>query len=275
MLFGRKHVDRYVVATAGAVLGGLALAGCVGSTEPATNVEATRATLNARGTASNGPAYSSFEYWPTGASELARNSQTRSWPAGASGPFSETVERLAAATSYSFRVCGRDQQSQTDFVCAQTRTFTTLPPVEDAAHGSYFHPGSTGLRIDATSGPSGEQPRGSVHYSSGGGPSSPFVSFDGFVTCLAVNGDRAAIGAVGREFRTGIPGGGTRDATVILTVVDGRVAALDTHGPHRLGTAQPGSTPPDCATASFTSQQEVVRDEGDFIVDDARAAARR
>ena len=59
-----------------------------------------------------------------------------------------------------------------------------------------------------------------------------------------------------------------------MTIVDGRLAANDTHGPHGLGTAQPGSTPPDCTTASFDPQQEVSRSEGDFIVDDARAARR-
>jgi hypothetical protein len=252
----------------------LALTGCVGSTEPVTSVEPKRATLNARGTANNGPATSFFEYWLTGSTDGVVRTRFRSWPAGASGAFSETVERLAAGSSYSFRVCGRDDQAEgEEYACAQTRTFTTRPPVEDAAHGAYFHPPSTGLRIDAASGPSGERPRGSVHYSSGSS-FGPFVSFDGFVTCLAVNGDRAAIGAVGREFRTGIPDSGERPATALVTIVDGRATASDTHGPHWLGTAQPGSTPPDCATASFASQQQVHPSEGGFIVDDAPAARR-
>lgn len=260
-------------AAAGAVLGGLVLTGCYGSTEPATNVESKRATLNARGTANNGPATSFFEYWPTGAQDLTRRTTSRTWPAGASGAFSETVERLAASTAYSFRVCGRDEQAEGEAVCAQTRTLTTRPPVEDALHGSYFHPPTTGLRVDVASGPSGDGPHGSVRYTSGSA-FGPYVEFEGFVTCLAVDGDRAAIGAVGREFRTGIPNGGERPATAIVTVVDGRVAANDTHGPHGLGTAQPGSTPPDCTTASFASQQQVPRQEGDFIVDDAPAARR-
>lgn len=265
------------------MLGSVGLIGCVGTTEPATEVEATRATLNARGTADNGPATSTFEYWPTGAGDLARITRARKWPAGASGAFSEKIERLAADTAYSFRVCGSDDQSASERRCAQTRSFTTRAPVQDAAHGSYFHPGSTGLSIDATSGPGGEQPRGSVRYTSASGPSSAYVSFQGFVTCLKVEGERAAIGAVGREFRTGIPDSGTRDANVLLTVVDGTATALDTHGPHWLGTAQPGLTPPDCSTASFASQQEVPRcsycqypaREGDFTVDDATAARRR
>ena len=78
---------------------------------------------------------------------------------------------------------------------------------------------------------------------------------------------------VGDEFRTGIPDYGTRRATVLLTIVDGRVAATDTHSPHGLGAAQPGSTPPDCAAASFANQGEVLRSEGDFIVDDAAPTA--
>ena len=263
-----------------ALLVSLALAGCVGSTEPATDVQAKQATLNARGTANNGPATSFFEYWPTGAPDLARRTDGQRWPAGASGAFSETARRLAADQPYSFRACGRDEQAQGDPICAGTRTFTTRPATEDAVHGSYFHPGSTGLSVNATSGPSGEQPRGSVSYTatnSGG-----YVNFQGFATCLAVDGERAAIGAVGREFRTGIPDYGTRDANVLITIEDGGGTAPDTHGPHYLGTAQPGLTPPDCGAASFGQQREVVscsycaypRREGDFIVDDAPAARR-
>jgi hypothetical protein len=50
-----------------AVVAGLALTGCYGSTEPATEVTADTARLNARGTANNGPATSFFEIWPTNA----------------------------------------------------------------------------------------------------------------------------------------------------------------------------------------------------------------
>ena len=41
------------------------LAGCYGSTEPATEVAFDSAKLNGRGTADKGPAFSYFEYAPT------------------------------------------------------------------------------------------------------------------------------------------------------------------------------------------------------------------
>ena len=44
-------------------------------------------------------AASFFEYWLTGDSTRTRRTDTRYWPAGASGRFSEVVRNLAGALS--------------------------------------------------------------------------------------------------------------------------------------------------------------------------------
>ena len=73
-------------SAAAVAMAGLALVGCYGSTEPATEVERDSARLNARGTANNGPASSVFEYWPAGRQDAARQTRRLNWPGGASGP---------------------------------------------------------------------------------------------------------------------------------------------------------------------------------------------
>ena len=85
------------------MLGVLVLSGCYGSTEPATDIGPESATLRAHGTADNGPAHAGFQYWLTNADRI-RKGTTHAFPAGASGPFSDRVTRLAAGSSYSFRL---------------------------------------------------------------------------------------------------------------------------------------------------------------------------
>jgi hypothetical protein len=251
-----------------AVLGAMAVAGCYASTEPATDVGPETARLQAQGTADNGPASSFFEYWLTGTTGRVLTTTPLHWPAGASGPFSQRVSGLAASASYSFRVCGSDDaQPQTS--CAQTRTFTTAPAVEDSVTGHWIRPCCFTGQIDARSGPSGQNPRGSVRHTEGGafGPS---FDFTGFVTCLAVNGRRAAIGSVGRLITTP-PGGSSTPATSIVTVEDGQIAGEDTVRVVRTA----GSTPPDCATASFANQEPLdPRFGSELIVNDSVAGSR-
>ncbi len=52
-------------AVVAVVAAALALAGCYGSTEPATQIDFDQATLNAHGTANAGDAHVYFEYWQT------------------------------------------------------------------------------------------------------------------------------------------------------------------------------------------------------------------
>ena len=117
------------------------LAGCYGSTEPATNIGEDSATLRGQGTANNGPASSYFEY-STKREPLPGQARprtpTRSWPAGASGPISERVSDLLVASRYSFRLCGADRGATP--VCAQTRTLTTPTPTGDYVKGSFSGP---------------------------------------------------------------------------------------------------------------------------------------
>ena len=132
----------------------LLFAGCYGSTEPATNAGPESATLNARGSASNGPATSWFEYWVSGATNRDQTG-TRHWPAGARGPFSDSVDGLYASKTYLFRLCGSDDAGGSD-VCAQTRQFTTSAPVQDSAVGFWGRLSSFNGRVDAHSGPAGQ-----------------------------------------------------------------------------------------------------------------------
>jgi hypothetical protein len=172
----------------------LALVGCYGSTEPATDVAEDGATLHARGTANHGPATSYFEYWATGdpaSGYPTPATPTRSWPAGASGPISERVSDLLVASRYSFRLCGDDQGTAP--ACAQTRTFTTPAPAGDYVKGSTAlddAPRISGfaIRFNARSGAAGENPRGTVTIIEKSGSRAVYR-----VSCLKVADNRATV----------------------------------------------------------------------------------
>jgi hypothetical protein len=136
----------------------VAIAGCYGSTEPATNITFDGATLNARGTTNNGQAESWFEFWQTSSNPPHLQLGHQTWPAGVSGPFSHTQSGLVPNTNYSFRLCGNDVGG--DPVCAQTRTFTTADG--DTAAGAFAYSDGRSAGFDASSGPRGERPRGSI-----------------------------------------------------------------------------------------------------------------
>ena len=220
----------------------LAFGGCYASTEPPTDVGQSGAKLNAHGTANNGEAQSYFEYWPAGSPALSQTSGPLRWPAGASGPFSWTVGGLYPSTPYSFRVCGRDLGTA-EFICAQTRTFTTTAATQDEVWGGWFSGPSFHGTIRAKAGPSGQGARGYLSTS----------SFTGFVTCLDVDGNRAAVGAVGQG------------ASMLMTVVDGGPSGSDSA---RVATA-PAAITPNCATASFANQMPIGPNDGQLIVIDA------
>jgi hypothetical protein len=235
--------------------------GCYGSTEPATDVGTDSATLKAQGTANNGPATAYFEYWVTGASGSTQQTDPLHFPGGARGPFSTRVTGLAPDTSYSFRVCGSDDAGGSP-VCAQVRTFRTLP-IEDYVTG-YFDLGSTQGTIDAHSGPSGENPRGEVHYE---GTIDGWRTFDGEVTCVAVNGNRGAVGAVGEGTLLADPSS-PRPGTLLINVVDGKGVSQDSIA----GDFNEGSTPPDCGATLPFGQFPVSPPESELVVGDAPAS---
>jgi hypothetical protein len=193
----------------------VALAGCYGSTEPATKITFDGAQLNARGTANNGQAKSWFEFWATDSSDPHLQLGEQTWPAGASGPFSYTKTNLVPNTNYSFRLCGNDVGG--DPVCAQTRTFTAADG--DTASGT-FASQSSSASFAASSGPHGERVNGSQFSCVGGS----CMRFD--LTCLKVSGNRAILG----------------DDEFLYAITDGNPDTI---------AVPPRGTAPNCATATF------------------------
>jgi hypothetical protein len=218
------------------------LAGCYASTEPASEITQSSAKLNARGTANTGEAQSYFEYWPTSTPAKRGTSGPLRWPDGASGPFSVRAEGLYASTDYAFRVCGRDLDAA-DFVCAQTLTFTTKAATQDELWGGFFASPSFNGSARAKSGPAGENASGHLFAS----------DFNGFVTCLAVTGNRAAVGGVGAN------------SAMLMTVVDGGLTGTDTVQ----RAVAPAAVRPNCAAATFSNQVAIGSESGDFTVVDA------
>jgi hypothetical protein len=242
------------------------LAGCYGSTEPATDVGIDSATLHGYGTANNGRAESWFEYGPAGYEGPPLTAGAGVWPAGARGPVSAKVTGLAAGSPYSFKLCGRDLNedgSSGNTICAQTLSFTTKPPIEDSLKGRSYAGCCSQFTVDAASAPDGSNPRGFIRwYRQSSQQPPPAYIFNGFVTCLAVNGSRAAVGAVGKWTHGGeVVGNGT----FLVTIVDGR-AQEDTY----YEVATDGSTLPNCATADFSHQSPLIIREYSFIVNDAQ-----
>lgn len=240
----------------------LTLSACFGSTEPATDVKYYSATLNARGTANNGPATSYFEYWQDGFPRRVAYAGETTWPSGASGPFSATTRPIYARTTYHFRMCGHDSGGAT--VCAQTRSFTTPAPTRDAVKGMWFAFSEDFApfgKIDATAGAtSADPPSGSLEYKPEG--DSGRKRFIGFVTCLVVNGERAAVGAVG-HFTDGFAGT-TRPATALASIDEQEPEFSDRID---VSVSIDGSRP-DCAQAQPPDQFDSVN-SNDLTVYDA------
>ena len=238
-----------VRAGCAAVVASIALAGCYASTEPATDVSIRGATLNARGTANNGPASSYFEYGPTSLAGFERRTPFLRWPAGASGPFSDTTRFLGplyADTEYKFRVCGSDDDDlNAPAVCAQTRTFRTPPATDDAVLGGWrfgISPGFAAGEVDASAEPNGSNPRGTMRHQL----HEPNTIFAGRVTCVHVSGRTGVVGAVGRRTTDGTEPdpNGTPNASSVVTVVDGGPGGSD-----RVGVTLSSSTAPPACTA--------------------------
>lgn len=227
-----------------AVIAALGLAGCYGSTEPATDINTDSAVLHGQGTTNNGPAHVFFKVWPTDFPNRWTSLSGKNLPGGVSGPYKESttfndqVRVLAPDTSYSFQLCGTDGGAS-ESVCAQTRTFKTTHPTADVVSGWAFNgvPNSVDV-ISASSDPSGTSPGGTMTLG----------RFSGRVTCVQVQGHLAAVGAVGTNSPPGEP------ATELFQIVDGGAGAVDQIG----SDATVGSTtPPDCSSATFANLTRV------------------
>jgi hypothetical protein len=240
-----------IVVLAGAVG---ALAGCYGSTQPARDIGIDRATLTGQGTLDKGDAHVYFEYWPTAEPTAVFKTIGTDLPGGISGPYSEPTAKsfrgLTPGTQYSYRLCGRDRGSP-DGVCAQTLRFTTVKPAGDVVRGDY-HTFFGGIghfaSVNAHSDASGANAGGTMTLPADKNNPPSTGTFSGDVTCLRVQGNIATVGAVGTK--------NGQAGTALFRIVDADATwngSADTVD----WTETAGSTPPNCASGSFTSPLSV------------------
>ncbi len=177
--------------------------GCYGSTGFVSELGATSATLNGRGTTNNGPADVSFEYWKTATPGAKQSTPAKRIPGDVTGPFSVRVAGLDRDTSYSYRLCGKDVGGAT--VCAQTETFVTGRSSVRASGNAYVPYGETGfydIGIVAFAAPAPETPGGrgrATVYNQEAGPPGGITFPIGSserpnITCVVISGNRAVVG---------------------------------------------------------------------------------
>jgi hypothetical protein len=174
------------IALLASLLAVAGLAGCYGSTEPATDIGLDGATLNAHGNTENARTLAFFLYWTGSRSNGPGITPTRYFPAGVHGPFREPVTGLSPDTVYSFQLCGEIEDQSDQAVCAQVRTFRTLPGDEVTAGLRYQ---DEDAHLHAISGPHGEGARGFLAFNDNADP--PTVED---VVCLSVHGSEAVVG---------------------------------------------------------------------------------
>ena len=119
------------LATLVCCIGACVLAGCVGDTDPASNVRATQAQLNAHGRTNNGPASWWWEYG-VNRSTVAGGGGTRTPRQGpASSPndvnLSTVVRNLDPDQAYFFRACGQDAAAGSPVMCGRVRELLHRP----------------------------------------------------------------------------------------------------------------------------------------------------
>ena len=118
------------LATLACCVGACVLAGCVGETDPASNVRATQAQLNAHGHTNNGPARWWWEYGVT-RSTVAGGGGTnpRQGPASSASDvnLNWVVRNLDTDQAYFFRACGQDTAAGSPVACGKVRELLTAP----------------------------------------------------------------------------------------------------------------------------------------------------
>jgi hypothetical protein len=237
------------VLCATVVCGGLALVGCVGITDPATNVGQMTARLNAHGRTDDTSAHFYFRYanqeadLPTAA---AKRTPTRTVPAhrpdnGEFGYFGENVTGLSPGRNYFFELCGGDDKPGAPDWCGGRQRFFTEPSSSQDSVAGEMEAGAIVfiVRFKAASGPQGQNADGWFEFRN---PRNGAGNFDARITCLEVEGSRAAMGLV-------IPGSDGSTSGLIVTLTDGGPGGTDTIG------SAPDDVPPDCADANFDDQQ--------------------
>ena len=178
------------------------LTGCIGQTEFATNIGATRATLNGVGVAEDGPANVYFEYWRASAPIDVFTTPVQAIPDGAAGPVSADVKGLESNTLYAYRLCGQEEGQQP--VCAQTRRFVpgqdnvlawgaTVPIVNAPGAPIYFYP----IDFEVFGGPPGENDPFGHAFTRREQRVAPLVlgsRTEDWITCVEIDGNRAVVG---------------------------------------------------------------------------------
>jgi hypothetical protein len=248
-----------------AVLGGLAAAGCIGITDPASNVGQTTARLNAHGRTDDTSAHFYFRYanqeadLPTAA---AKRTPTRTVPAhrpdnGEFGYFGENVTDLSPGRNYFFELCGGDDKPGVPDWCGGRQEFFTEPSSSNdwvvgwmyAGYGPYVNR----YVFNAASGPQGQSADGWFEFIYRDAYFLP--TYETRVTCLDVDGHRAAVGEVSK---------GSDGSTI------GRVWTVTDDGPSGSGRINTINVvqqlPPDCVNASFDNQDPAY--EGHLVITD-------
>jgi hypothetical protein len=118
---------------------------------------------------------------------------------------SEPVSGLEEVTTYHFAVCAEDGENPGDAFCSPDQTFrTTTTATSDSVTVTGNTAQELNIDLEASSGPSGENPTG--HGSYDFGPSSDPIHFPvDTITCLSVNGDTATFGGTLQENDFGVP----------------------------------------------------------------------
>ena len=132
----RRLRSRRTVAFVGLAVTSVVLVGCVGDTDPATDVTSTTATLHAHGRTNDGPAYWWWEFAEAEASLGTANgsracgdatgANARCGPASSANDvkLSQAISNLKPGKAYFFRACGQDT-NDAQGVCGRTLAFTT------------------------------------------------------------------------------------------------------------------------------------------------------
>ena len=135
------------------ILASAVLSACAANTDPASDVGATAARLNAHGHTDSTPAHFEFQYTRNAA--LLGTADQFTTPVrgpipphvpgnGSNVSFSEQVKALRPGTSYAYRVCGGDGQIKPD-VCGATVSFSTpagTPAVDFTLSNPFGPPGN-------------------------------------------------------------------------------------------------------------------------------------